>query len=90
MDFVATLEAEIRDKELSKEHRVLAAVKRFAWEKRVRARCHSEIAARASRPMRTDKHMVRRLSLVDVAALVALCVYLSALLQDAARLRGLP
>ena len=60
------------------------------WEKRVRARCHSEIAARAATQMRTDKHIVRRLSLVDVAALVALCVYLSALLQDAARLGGLP
>lgn len=59
------------------------------WEKRVRARCHSEIAARAARPMRTDKHMVRRLSLVDVAALMVLCAYLSALLQDAARLAGL-
>ena len=60
------------------------------WEKRVRARCHLEITARAGRQMRTDKHMGRRLSLVDVAALVALCVYLSALLQDAARLGGLP
>ena len=60
------------------------------WEKRVRARCHLEITARAGRQMRTDKHMVRRLSFVDVAALVALCVYLSALLQDAARLGGLP
>ena len=62
-----------------------------SWEKRVRApSCHSEIAARAARQIRTDKHIVRRLSLVDVAALVALCVYLSALLQDAARLGGLP
>jgi len=60
------------------------------WEKRVRARCHSEMAARAARQMRTDKHMVRRLSVVDVAALVALCVYLSALLQDSARLGGQP
>jgi hypothetical protein len=60
------------------------------WEKRVRARCHSEITARAGRQMRTDKHMGRRLSLVDVAALMALCVYLLALLQDAARLGGLP
>ena len=59
------------------------------WEKRVRARCHSEIAARTGRQMRTDTHMVRRLSLLDVAALVALCVYLSAVLQDAARLGGL-
>jgi len=60
------------------------------WEKRVRARCHVEITARAGRQMRTDKHVVRRLSLVDIAALVALCVYLSTLLQDAARLGGLP
>jgi len=60
------------------------------WEKRVRTRCHSEITARAGRQMRTDKHMGRRLSLVDVATLMALCVYLSALLQDAARLAGLP
>ena len=59
------------------------------WEKRVRARCHLEITARAGRQMRTDKHVVRRLSLVDIAALVALCVYLSTLLQDAARLGGL-
>jgi len=60
------------------------------WEKRVRARCHSEIAARAARQVRTDNRMVRRLSLVEVAVLVALCVYLSALLQQAARLGGLP
>ncbi len=56
------------------------------WEKRVRARCHSEISARGGRQMRTDTHMARRLSLVDVAALMALCVYLPALLQHAARL----
>src|SRR5207249_8815005 len=31
MDFLATLEAEMHDAELSKEHRVLAAIKRFAW-----------------------------------------------------------
>ena len=60
------------------------------WEKRVRARCHSEIAVRAARQVRTDNRMVRRLSLVEVAVLVALCVYLSALLQQAARLGGLP
>lgn len=59
------------------------------WEKRVRARCHSEIAARAARQMQADKHIVHRLTLVDVAAVAVLCVYLSALLQEAARLGGL-
>jgi hypothetical protein len=59
------------------------------WEKRVRARCHSEIEMRATKQIRIDKHLVRRLSFVDVAALAVLCFYLSALLQDAARLGGL-
>jgi hypothetical protein len=31
MDFISALEAEMRDTELSKEHRVLAAIKRYAW-----------------------------------------------------------
>jgi len=31
MDFVSTLEREMRNTELSKEHRALAAIKRFAW-----------------------------------------------------------
>jgi hypothetical protein len=31
IDFLATLEAEMYDPELSKEHRVLAGIKRFAW-----------------------------------------------------------
>jgi hypothetical protein len=31
MDFVATLETEMHDTEVSKEHRVLAAIKRFSW-----------------------------------------------------------
>jgi hypothetical protein len=31
MDFVSTLEAEMCDASLSKEHRVLAAIKRFSW-----------------------------------------------------------
>lgn len=59
------------------------------WEKRVRARCHSEIAERTAMQMRADTPRVRTLSLVDVVASVALCVYLAALLQDAARLGGL-
>lgn len=60
------------------------------WEKRVRARYHSEIATRAAMQMRAEKRIGRTLSLVDVAALAALGVYLLALLQDAARLGGLP
>jgi hypothetical protein len=31
MDFISTLETEMRDPELSKEHRALAAIKRYSW-----------------------------------------------------------
>src|SRR4051794_37953897 len=31
MDLNSTLEAEMRDPELSKEHRILAAIKRYSW-----------------------------------------------------------
>ena len=52
-----------------------------AWAERVRARCHSGIAGRAS--------SLPRIKLLDAVALVALCAYLSAVLQVAARLGGL-
>jgi len=59
------------------------------WEKRVRARCHSQIARHATRKMQPARDTVRRLILVDLATIVFLFVYLSALLQEAAWLAGL-
>ena len=59
------------------------------WEKRVRARCHSQIVRHATRKMQPTRDTPRRLTLVDIAALVFLSVYLLALLQEAAWLRGL-
>jgi hypothetical protein len=59
------------------------------WEKRVRARCHSQIARHAARKMQPAGDTTRRLTLVDLAAMTFLFVYLLALLHEAAWLRGL-
>jgi hypothetical protein len=59
------------------------------WERRVRARCHSEIALRAKGPIQGIKQTVHRLTLVDLTAVAFLCVYLSVLLREAAQLAGL-
>ena len=65
------------------------------WTARVRARCHSEIAGRVSfagresRAKQSDRHPSPRIKLLDAVALAALCAYLSAVLQVAARLGGL-
>jgi hypothetical protein len=59
------------------------------WEKRVRARCHSEIALRATGSIQAIKRTVHRLTLVDLTAVAFLCVYLCVLLREAARLGGL-
>lgn len=59
------------------------------WEKRVRARCHSQIARHATREMQAAKDTGRRLTFLDLAAMMFLFVYLSLLLQEAAWLRGL-
>lgn len=58
------------------------------WEKRVRARCHSQIARHTERQMQAATDTVHRLTLVDLAALAFLFVYLSSLLREAARLAG--
>lgn len=60
-----------------------------SWETRVRARCHSEIAKRATGLVEATKQTIHRLTLVDLTALAFLCVYLSVLLREAARLGGL-
>lgn len=58
------------------------------WEKRVRARCHSQIARHTERQMQAATDTVHRLTLVDLAAFAFLFVYLSSLLREAARLAG--
>lgn len=62
----------------------LAALRTIApdpeWEKRVRARCHARLSRR---PRRMPK-----LSVIEVAAMLLLGLYLSALLREAARLSG--
>jgi hypothetical protein len=57
---------------------------RVEWEARVRARCHSAISRRVSRRARSRRHPFARL--VDLAAVALLCVYLAAVLTEAARL----
>jgi hypothetical protein len=57
------------------------------WETRVRARCHTAISRRASRRARAGRNLFRA-KLVDLAAATALCVYLAAVLIEAARLGG--
>ena len=52
------------------------------WEERVRSRCHAKIA-------QSGPHVPHRSRLIDAAAIVALCVYLTAVLQASARLAGL-
>jgi hypothetical protein len=60
------------------------------WEKRVRARCHSQIALRATGPILPVKHTIRKLTLLDLAALAFLCVYFCVFLRQTAQLLGLP
>ena len=56
------------------------------WEARVRARCRSAIARRASR--RATRRSRLFAGLVDLTAVGLLCVYLAAVLAEAARLVG--
>jgi hypothetical protein len=56
------------------------------WETRVRARCHTAVSLRASRARASGNPFNARL--VDLAAATALCVYLVAVLIEAARLGG--
>jgi RNA polymerase sigma-70 factor (ECF subfamily) len=58
------------------------------WEKRVRAHCHSQISQNTERQLQAATETVHRLTLVDLAAVAFLFVYLSALLREAARLGG--
>ncbi|HEX4135625.1 MAG TPA: hypothetical protein VHY84_13505 [Bryobacteraceae bacterium] len=55
------------------------------WEKRIRARCHSQIARHEEKRAQAT---VRRLTLIDLAAVAFLVVYLSTFLREAARLGG--
>jgi len=57
------------------------------WETRVRARCHTAVSLRASRRARALRNSFRA-KLVDLAAATALCVYLAAVIIEAARLGG--
>jgi len=57
------------------------------WETRVRARCHSAVSRRASRRARGGRNLFGA-GLVDLAAAIALCVYLAAVLIEAGRLGG--
>ena len=59
------------------------------WEQRVRARCHSEIARRASRRRRAERYRSLTIRLLETAAVAALCAYLSAVLREAGQLGGL-
>ncbi|HEY3823694.1 MAG TPA: hypothetical protein VGL82_04005 [Bryobacteraceae bacterium] len=58
------------------------------WEKRIRARCHSQIVRHAERRMQAASDTVHGLTLVDLAAVAFLVVYLSTFLREAARLSG--
>jgi hypothetical protein len=57
------------------------------WETRVRSRCHFAISRRVSRRARAGGYPFGA-RLVDLAAVTALCVYLAAVLVEAARLGG--
>jgi hypothetical protein len=57
------------------------------WEAHVQARCHAAISRRASRRTRARRSLFG-MSLVDLGAAGALCVYLAAVLAEAARLLG--
>ena len=59
------------------------------WEQRVRARCHSEMARRASRRRRAERYRLLTVRILETAAVAALCAYLSAVLREAGRLGGL-
>jgi hypothetical protein len=56
-------------------------------ERRVRARCHSTIAARAARRVQRRKRPAGA-SVAVLAAAAVLCVYLAAMFSAAARLGG--
>jgi hypothetical protein len=58
------------------------------WETRVRARCHAAISRRASRRARAARNLSGA-GFVDLVAAAGLCVYLAAVLTEAARLGGL-
>lgn len=58
------------------------------WEKRVRARCHAQMALRATSP--AIKRTIRKLTLLDLAALAFLCVYFCVFLRQTAQLLGVP
>lgn len=57
------------------------------WETRVRARCHAAISKRASRGARARKNLSGA-AFIGLVAAAALCVYLVAILGEAARLAG--
>ena len=57
------------------------------WVTRVRARCHSAVSRRASQRARAGRNLFGA-GLVDLAAATALCLYLAAVLIEAARLGG--
>jgi len=58
------------------------------WESRLRASCHSALSKRASRQVRAGRNLSGT-GLIDLAAATALCVYLAAVLAEAARFTGL-
>jgi hypothetical protein len=58
------------------------------WETHVRARCHSAISRRESRKPRPGT-TPPGMGLTDLAAVVALCIYLAAVLAEVARLAAL-
>lgn len=57
------------------------------WEARVRARCRATISRRDSRRSRAGRNLSGT-RLIDWAAAATLCVYLAAVLAEAARLAG--
>lgn len=58
------------------------------WEKRVRARCHSQMIRRARRQRQFGRKFAQKPRLVDIAAVVFLVVYFSTFIHAAARLGG--
>ncbi len=57
------------------------------WVTRVRTNCHTAISRRASRRARTGRGLSGT-GLFDLAAATVLCIYLAAVLAEAARLAG--
>ena len=60
-----------------------------ARAERVRSRCHAKIARHASKAAPSGSRLPRRSRLIDAVAAIALCIYLTAVLQASARLAGL-